>query len=100
VSADRNWRAAEIEAKTQLLAELAKCFDDFGNPEVIEHMAEGQIVQRAFALALGCWRRRDLVQHCVATWPLALSRISAAGDLMPRNPRCPQWSREAPQWLN
>jgi len=50
----------EIEAKTQLLAELARCFDDFRNPEVIEHTAEELIKQRVFALALGY---EDLNDH-------------------------------------
>lgn len=50
----------EVEAKTQLLAELAKCFDDFRNPEVIEHTAEELVKQRVFALALGY---EDLNDH-------------------------------------
>jgi hypothetical protein len=50
----------EIEAKTQLLAELARCFDDFRDPEVIEHTAEELIKQRVFALALGY---EDLNDH-------------------------------------
>src|SRR5512134_2573333 len=50
----------EIEAKTQLLAQLARCFDDFRDPEVIEHTAEELIKQRVFALALGY---EDLNDH-------------------------------------
>ena len=50
----------EIETKTQLLAELAKCFDDFRHLEVVEHTVEELIKQRVFALALGY---EDLNDH-------------------------------------
>ena len=50
----------EIEAKTGLLAELARCFDDFRDPELIEHSVEQLIKQRVFALALGY---EDLNDH-------------------------------------
>ena len=43
----------EVEAKTGLLADLARCFDDFRDPELIEHSVEELIKQRVFALALG-----------------------------------------------
>src|SRR4029079_18930161 len=43
----------ELEAKTGLLADLARCFDDFRDPELIEHSVEELIKQRVFALALG-----------------------------------------------
>jgi hypothetical protein len=50
----------EVEAKTGLLAELARCFDDFRDPELIEHSVEALIKQRVFALALGY---EDLNDH-------------------------------------
>ena len=50
----------EIEAKTGLLADLAACFDDFRDPELIEHTAADLLKQRIFALALGY---EDLNDH-------------------------------------
>lgn len=50
----------EVEAKTGLLAELACCFEDFRDPELIEHSVEDLIKQRVFALALGY---EDLNDH-------------------------------------
>jgi hypothetical protein len=50
----------EIEAKTGLLADLARCFSDFRDPELIEHSVEDLIKQRVFALALGY---EDLNDH-------------------------------------
>ena len=50
----------EIEAKTGLLADLAACFDDFRDPELVEHTTEDLIKQRVFALALGY---EDLNDH-------------------------------------
>jgi hypothetical protein len=50
----------EIEAKTGLLADLARCFDDFRDPELIEHSVADLVKQRVFALALGY---EDLNDH-------------------------------------
>ena len=50
----------EIESKTGLLANLAGCFDDFRDPELVEHTTEDLIKQRVFALALGY---EDLNDH-------------------------------------
>jgi hypothetical protein len=50
----------EVEAQTRLLADLAGCFDDFRDPELIEHSVEELIKQRVFALALGY---EDLIDH-------------------------------------
>jgi hypothetical protein len=50
----------EVEATVGLLAELARCFDDFRDPELIEHSVEELIKQRVFALALGY---EDLNDH-------------------------------------
>src|SRR5689334_11774504 len=50
----------EVEAKTGLLADLACCFDDFRDPELIEHSVEELLKQRVFALALGY---EDLNDH-------------------------------------
>lgn len=50
----------EVEARTGLLAELARCFEDFRDPELIEHSVEELIKQRVFALALGY---EDLNDH-------------------------------------
>jgi hypothetical protein len=50
----------EVEAKTGLLGDLARCFDDFRDPELIEHSVEELIKQRVFGLALGY---EDLNDH-------------------------------------
>jgi len=50
----------EVEAKTGLLADLARCFDDFRDPELIEHSVEELLKQRVFGLALGY---EDLNDH-------------------------------------
>lgn len=42
----------EVESKAGLLADLARCFDNFRDPELIEHSVEELIEQRVFALAL------------------------------------------------
>jgi hypothetical protein len=50
----------EVEAKTGLLKDFAKCFDDHRDPDLIEHTAEELLKQRIFALALGY---EDLNDH-------------------------------------
>jgi len=50
----------EVEASTGLLAGLAACFDDYRDPELIEHTVEALVKQRVFALALGY---EDLNDH-------------------------------------
>src|SRR5262249_5629302 len=50
----------EVEAKTGVLASLARCFDGYRDPELIEHPLEALIKQRVFALALGY---EDLNDH-------------------------------------
>jgi hypothetical protein len=50
----------EVEAKTGLLANLARCFDDYRDPDLLEHTVEDLIKQRVFALALGY---EDLNDH-------------------------------------
>ncbi|MGH9601440.1 MAG: IS1380 family transposase [Terriglobales bacterium] len=50
----------ELEARTGLLADLAQCFDDHRDPELIEHTVEELVKQRVFALALGY---EDLNDH-------------------------------------
>lgn len=50
----------EVEAKTGLLADLARCFDDFRDPNLLEHTVEELLKQRVFALALGY---EDLNDH-------------------------------------
>ncbi len=50
----------EVEAKTGLLADLADCFDDFRDLELVEHTAVDLLKQRVFALALGY---EDLNDH-------------------------------------
>ena len=43
----------ELEAKTGLLRRFAECFNDYRDPELIEHTVEDLIKQRVFGLALG-----------------------------------------------
>ena len=50
----------EIESKTGLLAGFARCFDDFRDPELVEHTVEELLKQRIFALTLGY---EDLNDH-------------------------------------
>ena len=50
----------EVEAASGLLASLAICFDDYRDPELIEHPVEALVKQRVFALALGY---EDLNDH-------------------------------------
>ncbi len=42
----------EIEAKTGLLQRFAECFNDYRDPELIEHTVEELIKQRVFGIAL------------------------------------------------
>jgi hypothetical protein len=50
----------EVEARTGLLAELARCFDDHRDLELVEHSIADLVKQRVFALALGY---EDLNDH-------------------------------------
>jgi hypothetical protein len=50
----------ELEAKTGLLRRFAECFNDYRDPELIEHTVEELIKQRVFAIALGY---EDLNDH-------------------------------------
>jgi Transposase DDE domain group 1 len=50
----------EVEARSGLLAKFAQCFDDFRDPDLIEHCVTDLIKQRVFALALGY---EDLNDH-------------------------------------
>ena len=50
----------EVESRTELLAKLARCFDDYRDVELIEHSVTDLIKQRVFALALGY---EDLNDH-------------------------------------
>ena len=50
----------EVEAKTGILRRLATCFDDYRDPELVEHTVYDLLAQRIFALALGY---EDLNDH-------------------------------------
>jgi hypothetical protein len=50
----------EVEARTGLLAKLARCFDDYRHEDKLEHSVADLIKQRVFALALGY---EDLNDH-------------------------------------
>jgi hypothetical protein len=52
----------ELESRTGLLSRLAGCFDDYRDPELVEHTVEELVKQRVFALALGY---EDLNDHDV-----------------------------------
>jgi len=51
---------AEVEAKTRIIARLARQFIDHRDPEAIEHTVKDLVGQRVFALALGY---EDLNDH-------------------------------------
>jgi hypothetical protein len=50
----------EVEAKTGIICRLACCFDDYRDPELVEHTVYELLAQRIFALALGY---EDLNDH-------------------------------------
>jgi hypothetical protein len=50
----------ELESKTGLLADLARCFDDHRDPELLEHSVAELVKQRVYALVLGY---EDLNDH-------------------------------------
>jgi len=50
----------EVEARTGILRQLAACFTDYRDPELIEHTAGELIAQQVFGLALGY---EDLNDH-------------------------------------
>jgi len=63
----------ELEAQTELLAGLSQCFDDYRDPELVEHTVEELIKQRVFALALGY---EDLNDHdTLRTDPLLAAAV-------------------------
>jgi hypothetical protein len=43
----------EVEARTGIISELAACFEDYRNPNRIEHTVEELVAQRVYGLALG-----------------------------------------------
>jgi hypothetical protein len=50
----------ELEAKTGILRRFAACFNDYRDPELIEHTVEDLVKQRVFGIALGY---EDLNDH-------------------------------------
>ncbi len=50
----------EVEARTGIISELAGCFEDYRNPNRIEHTVEELVAQRVYGLALGY---EDLNDH-------------------------------------
>lgn len=50
----------EVEARTGLLADLARCFTDYRDPRYIDHRLEELIRQRILAIACGY---EDLIDH-------------------------------------
>ena len=50
----------EIDQKFNLIAQFADCFDDFRDPELIQHTTQELLAQRIFAIALGY---EDLNDH-------------------------------------
>jgi DDE family transposase len=50
----------EVEAKTGIVANFARCFEDFRDPELVEFTAEELLKQRIFGLCLGY---EDLNDH-------------------------------------
>jgi hypothetical protein len=50
----------EVESRSQIVERFAECFDDFRDPEKIEHTAVELLKQRVFGLALGY---EDLNDH-------------------------------------
>jgi len=69
----------ELEAQTELLAGLSQCFDDYRDPELVEHTVEELIKQRVFALALGY---EDLNDHdTLRTDPLLAAAVGKRDPL-------------------
>ena len=50
----------EVEGKLGILRRFARCFDDYRDPELIEHTVLELVSQRVYALALGY---EDLNDH-------------------------------------
>ncbi len=50
----------EVEARTSIVRDFARCFEDFRDPELIDFMVEELLKQRIFALCLGY---EDLNDH-------------------------------------
>jgi hypothetical protein len=50
----------EVEKRTGVLRQLAACFTDYRNPDLIEHSVEELVAQRVYGLALGY---EDLNDH-------------------------------------
>lgn len=69
----------ELEAQTGLLASFAGCFDDYRDPNLVEHTAEELLKQRIFALALGY---EDLNDHdALRTDPLLATLVGKPDPL-------------------
>jgi hypothetical protein len=50
----------EVEKRIKILRQLANCFTDYRNPDLIEHTVEELVAQRVYGLALGY---EDLNDH-------------------------------------
>jgi len=74
----------QIEARTGLLADLTRCFDDHRDPELIEHTVESLLKQRVFALCLGY---EDLNDHDTLRTDPLLAALVGKVDVEGQNRR-------------
>jgi hypothetical protein len=68
----------EVEQRTHILKRLAGCFEDYRDPDQIEHRVESLIKQRVMGLALGY---EDLNDHDALRQDPLLALLSDVSDL-------------------
>jgi Transposase DDE domain group 1 len=67
----------EVEQRTHILKRLADCFEDYRDPDQIEHRVESLIKQRVMGLALGY---EDLNDHETLRQDPLLALLSDVAD--------------------
>jgi len=71
----------EVEGRTKVVEQFARCFEDHRNPDLIEHRAADLVTQRVFGLALGY---EDLNDHddlrCDPLFAVAVGKADPKGE--------------------
>ncbi|HKJ08769.1 MAG TPA: transposase [Gammaproteobacteria bacterium] len=75
----------ELEQRTHILKRLADCFEDYRDPNLIEHSVQSLVKQRVLGLALGY---EDLNDHDVLRQDPLLALLCEQADVSGERRRC------------
>ena len=71
----------EVDARLGMMSRLSTCFEDYRNPESVEHPVRSLVAQRVYGLALGY---EDLNDHDVLRSDSLLATLVGKSDVMGR----------------